>query len=100
MKIITVMSALVVIAPGVCSSDELIRCGNSLVSTEMSAADLLSRCGRPTSQSVSTQELQDEYGTKVGTLTTETWRYDGDSKAPAMVVTIVDGQVQRIERSK
>jgi hypothetical protein len=66
----------------------------------MSAGDFLSRCGKPSSQGVSTQDLWDEYGAKLGILTTETWRYDGNTAAPAMVVTVVDGQVQGIQRRK
>jgi Protein of unknown function (DUF2845) len=89
-----------VTVPTIGSSDDLIRCGSGIVSTGMSGAELIVRCGQPSYQSVSTQDLRDEYGTKVGTLTTEIWRYDGHSTAPAMTVTVVDGEVQGIERRK
>ncbi len=100
MRVVTTICALLAVAPGTSSSDELFRCGGGIVSAGMSAADVLKRCGQPSFQSVSTQDLRDEYGAKVGTLTTETWRYDGDSTAPAMTVTVVDGEVQGIDRGK
>jgi hypothetical protein len=100
MEVISTIGVLLAAVPSICSSGDLIRCGSGLVSTEISATELLNRCGEPSSRAVSTQDLRDEYGVKVGTLTTESWRYDGDTKAPRMTVTIVDGQIQSIERGK
>lgn len=98
MKVIAATCAILAIVPRICLSDDLIRCGGGLVSADMPAADFLTRCGKPSSQSASTQDLRDEYGVKVGTMTTEIWRYDGDSTVPRMTVTVVDGQIQSIER--
>jgi hypothetical protein len=100
MRVVIATLALLVVMPGICWSDELLRCGSGLVSPDMSSADFLRRCGEPSSRSVSTQELQDAYGVRVGTMTTEIWRYDGDSNAPSMVVTVVDGRIQSIEQRK
>jgi hypothetical protein len=94
------MCALLVTVPGICASDEFFRCGSWLVSADMSVADLLKKCGKPSSQEVSTQDVRNEYGVKVGTSTTEIWRYDRGSRAAPMVVTIVDGQIQSMERGK
>jgi hypothetical protein len=94
------MCALVILLPRICTAGELIRCSGGLVSPNISVADFLQRCGAPASKSVSTQDLRDEYGVKVGTLTTEIWAYTGDTTAPSMTVTVVDGRVQSIEQNK
>lgn len=86
--------------PGICRSDEVFRCGSWLVSADVSVAELLRECGKPSSQEVSTQDVHNEHGVKVATSTTEVWRYDRGSQAAPMVVTIVDGQIQSIERGK
>ena len=100
MKYLSAMCALVVMLPRICPSDEFFRCGNWLVSTEMSVAELLEKCGKPSSQQASTEDDRNEFGAKVGTWTTEIWRYDRGSRAAPMVVTIVNGQIRSIERGK
>jgi Protein of unknown function (DUF2845) len=100
MKVVTTIYALVVMVPGTCMSDELFRCGSWLVSADMSVAELLEKCGKPSSQQVSTQDVRNFHGVKVGTSTTEIWRYDRGSEAAPMVVTIVDGQIQSVKRGK
>ena len=100
MRVIITMCALLVIVPGVCMSEEFFRCGSWLVSADVSVAELLKKCGKPSSQEASTQDVRNEYGVKVGTSTTEIWRYDRGSRAAPMVVTIVDGQIHSIERGK
>lgn len=100
MRLTATISALLVIVPGVCRSDGFFRCGSWLVSADVSVAELLKKCGQPASQEVSTQEVRNEHGVKVGTSKTEIWRYDRGSAAAPMVVTIVDGQIQSIERGK
>ena len=99
MRVTTAVCVLLVIAPGVCVSDENFRCGSWVVSADISVADLLKKCGNPTSQQVSTQDDLD-YGIKVGTWTIEKWRYDRGSRAAAMIVTIVNGKIRSIERAK
>jgi len=89
--------ALLVLVPGVCLSDGFYRCGSSLVSADMSVAELREKCGKPSSQQVSTQAARNEYGVKVGTSTTEIWRYERGSRAAPMIVTIVDGKIQSIQ---
>jgi hypothetical protein len=81
-------------------SDETFRCGSWLVTADISVSELLRKCGKPSSQQVSTQDARNEHGIKVGTSTTEVWRYDRGSTAAPMIVTIVDGQIQSIERGK
>jgi Protein of unknown function (DUF2845) len=100
MRVITTMCALLVMVPKICLSDESFRCGNWIVSSDMSVADLLNKCGKPTSQELSTHDVFNSHGVKVGTSKTETWRYDRGSMAAAMIVTIVDGQIQSMERAK
>jgi hypothetical protein len=98
MRFITAMCALLVIVPRVCMSDELFRCGSWLVSADMSVAELVKKCGKASSQQVSTQDVWNSYGVKVGTSTTAIWRYDRGPRAAAMVVTIVDGKIESIRR--
>jgi hypothetical protein len=100
MRVVTAISALLVLLPGVCLSDGYYRCGNSLVSADVSVAELLKKCGEPTSQQTSTADVYNEHGVKVGISKTEVWRYDRGYSAPPMVVTIVDGRIQSIEGSK
>lgn len=100
MRLITTMCALLAIVPGVCLADGFFRCGSWLVSTDTSVADLLKKCGKPSSEEVSTQDVENKYGAKVGTSTTQVWRYDRDSRPGPLIVTIVDGRVQRMKRGK
>ena len=100
MRVIITMCVLLVIVPSVCMPDEFFRCGSWLVSADVSVVELLKKCGKPSSQEASTQDVRNEYGVKVGTSTTEIWRYDRGSRAAPMVVTIVDGKIQSIERGK
>ena len=102
MRLIAAICTLVIMAtPGFAACDELFRCGSSLVSSQTSVAELLQKCGEPSSRQVSTEDARAHVvggGTqKVGTTTTEIWRYDRGSK---MLVTIVDGNIQSIERLK
>jgi Protein of unknown function (DUF2845) len=100
MKLVATICVLLGTVPGVCFSDGFFRCGNSLVSADTSVADLLSKCGKPSSQQVSTSDVLSLHGVKVGTSTTEIWRYDRGPRAAPMIVTIVDGQIQSIEAGK
>ena len=82
---------------------ESFRCGQSLVSENSTVAEILEKCGAPTSK---TSETVDVYGpgvsgggrVKRGTTTTETWTYDRGSQSFAMIVTIVDGRIKSIRR--
>jgi hypothetical protein len=100
MRLTTTICAFLVTVPGLCISDETFRCGSWLVTADSSVSELLRKCGKPSSQQVSTQDVRNEHGVKVGTSTTEVWRYDRGSTAAAMIVTIVDGQIQSMERGK
>lgn len=97
---IATLCTLLLAVPAVCVSDEYFRCGSSLVSADISTAELINKCGKPTSQQASTHDVHNEFGAKVGTSTTEVWRYDRGPRAAAMIVTIVDGQIQSIERGE
>lgn len=99
-KIAATIFALFVVLPGVCKADGFFRCGNSLVSADVSVAELLKKCGQPSSKEVSTHDVRNSYGVRVGTSTTEIWRYDRGYSAPPMMVTIIDGRVQSIDEGK
>jgi hypothetical protein len=97
MRFVTVTCMLLILAPGVCLADGIFRCGSWLVSADMPVAELLKKCGTPSSQKTSTEDVRNFNGAKVGTSTTEVWRYDRGSMAAPMIVTIVDGQIRSIE---
>ena len=100
MRSTTAICMLLVVVPRICMADESFRCGSWLVSADISVAELLKKCGNPSSQRVSTQDDRNSDGIKVGTWTTEIWRYERGSRAAPMIVTIVNGQIRSIERGK
>ena len=97
MKLTVLAGVLLVLVPRICCSDGYFRCGSWLVSADMSVTELLQKCGDPTSKQSSTEDVHNFDGAKVGTSTTEVWRYDRGSRAAPMVVTIVDGKIRSIE---
>ncbi len=84
---------------------ETFRCGQWIASPDMSVDELLEKCGEPTEKTV---EIADVYGpnasgkgnTRRGTVTTEKWTYERGNQQSAIVVTIVDGKIQRMEREE
>jgi len=104
MKVNALIIVVAALTPAVATCDESFRCGGSLVSSESSVAELLAKCGKPASREVSTENVRSRTklgGTvKVGTTAKEVWFYNRGSGADAMVVTIVDGKLQSIERAK
>jgi hypothetical protein len=96
----TAICMLLIVVPRICMSDESFGCGTWLVSADISVTELLKKCGSPSSQRVSTQDDRNSDGIKVGTWTTEIWRYERGSRAAPMIVTIVNGQIRSIERGK
>ena len=81
---------------------ETFRCGQWIASPEMSVAELLEKCGEPTTRSVRHEDILARSaggGThRIGTTTIETWTYDRGSQSFAMVVTIVDGKIKSMKR--
>jgi Protein of unknown function (DUF2845) len=96
----TLVYVLLFVVPEVCAADESFRCGNVLVSVDISVAELLKKCGDPTSKSVSNQDDLNSDGIKVGIWSTEIWRYERGTRAAPMIVTIVNGQIRSMERGK
>jgi hypothetical protein len=104
MKPATLICMLAALLPASATSDELFRCGQWLVSAEMPVAELLKKCGEPSSKEVSSEDIRSHVvggGTeKIGTTTKEVWRYDRGSRASPMIVTIVDGKIESMEPGK
>lgn len=81
------------------------RCGQRIATEDMTVEELLEACGEPATRTV---EIVDIYGPNVhgagnvkrGTSTIEKWTYDFGPQTFDMVVTIVDGRIQGIERAK
>jgi hypothetical protein len=95
---------LAAMLPAVPAAAESFRCGQRIATKDMTVEELLEACGEPTRKSV---EVVDVYGPNVhgagnvkrGTSTIEKWTYDFGPQTFDMVVTIVDGQLQDIERA-
>jgi len=90
--------------PLVASADETFRCGKWIASSAMTVAELIGKCGEPASHESRTEVVQSRNRNvglmmKVGETTIETWTYDRGSN-PAMIVTIIDGQIKSIDRQK
>ena len=87
---------------GTAAIAEGFRCGQWIVSDDVSVEELLQKCGEPT---LKTSETVDVYGpsksggrVKHGTTIIEKWTYDRGSQAFPMIVTIVDGKIKSMER--
>jgi hypothetical protein len=84
---------------------ESFRCGQWIASPDMTVAELLEKCGEPATKAVEVVDVTgpNVHGTgnvKRGTMTIETWTYDRGSQAFAMVVTIEDGKIKKMERAR
>jgi len=97
MKVVRILGALLVLIPSAGICDGYFRCGSSLVSSDTSVADLLRKCGEPSSKKISVEDAFGPNGQKTGTTRVETWRYDRGSRAAAMIVRVVDGQIESIK---
>jgi uncharacterized protein DUF2845 len=87
------------------SADESFRCGKWVVNSGMSIQEFTTKCGQPTARSSKTEDVMVRNRNtglmeKVGETTLETWTYDRGSQAQPMVLTIVDGRIKSIDRSR
>ena len=99
---IAILAALTAVQPAFA---EGFRCGQRIATPDMSVAELLDACGEPTTKTVEVMEVsgpnaQGAGNIKRGTVTVETWTYDRGSQASAMVVTIEDGKIRKMERAE
>jgi len=82
------------------ADDEPVRCGNYIVTSEATVAELQEKCGQPTTQQVTEEEVRTPAGEGdsrvIRTTVTEIWTYDRGSRAFKIVVTIVDGKIKNI----
>lgn len=96
------LAAAVLLLP-LAAAAETFRCGKWIIDQDISREDLLHKCGTPASRDSRVEDVRapNVYtggNTKVGETVIETWVYElGPGKSP-MVVTLVDGQVKKIER--
>lgn len=86
-------------------ADESFRCGKWVVNSAMSVQEFTTKCGQPTSRSSQTEDVMVRNRNtglmvKVGETTRETWTYYRGSQAQPMVLTIVDGKIKSIDRSR
>jgi hypothetical protein len=81
---------------------ESFRCGQWIITDELTLAELRAKCGEPSSKTAETVQVRGKAGTgsvSRGTSTTEHWTYVLSSGAN-YVVTVVDGEIKKIERTK
>jgi hypothetical protein len=84
------------------SAGESFRCGQWIITDELTLAELKAKCGEPDSKTSETVEVRGKVGTGSvprGTTTVEHWTYVLSSGAH-YVVTVVDGEIRKIERVK
>jgi hypothetical protein len=82
---------------------EAFRCGQWIISDDLSVSELMSKCGEPKSKDSETVEVRGKAGSgsvSRGTTTIEHWTYEFASGSSRYVVTIVDGEIKTIERAK
>ncbi len=81
-------------------ANESVRCGNAIVTSEVTLEQLVEKCGEPSSKKVTEEEIRASNvgaGThSAGTTVREVWTYDRGSNAFAIVVTIIDGKIKSI----
>ena len=104
MKRVWLLSFALLSCVGAVGADEPFRCGKWIASSAMTVEDLLAKCGPPTQETSSTEDVlaRNQFGLmqKIGETKVMTWIYDRGATAPPMVVTIVDGRIKSIERRK
>ena len=93
------------VALGACAvrADEAFRCGQWVITSEMTVGEITAKCGPPASRTSHTEDVRvrnKKTGLMMtaGKTTTETLTWDRGTRAAAMVVTVVDGTVQSIDR--
>ena len=78
--------------------------GRTSSRTPVSVSELIQKCGQPSSKQTSTGDVRTKVsggGTqKIGTTTTEVWRYDRGSDSFPMIVTVVDGVIESMTRGE
>jgi Protein of unknown function (DUF2845) len=105
MKIMATLAVVLALTPLQASADENFRCGKWIVTSDMTVSELSSKCGAPTAQESTTQDVlvrnrNNGLMRRVGETLVETWTYDRGNHAAAMVVTIVDGKIKSLDRKQ
>jgi len=95
---------LLALVPFSVSMADSMRCDKWVVNETVALGELIDKCGTPTSKTVSTEDVQAVNAAtgasqKTGKKVTERWLYRRGTQIP-MVVTIVDGKIQSIERTE
>jgi hypothetical protein len=101
---IRIAAAAALLIPAVATA-ETFRCGKWIIDSETTLPELTQKCGAPTSRESRVEDVRapNVYtggNTKVGETVIETWVYQRSSSSAAMVVTIVDGRIKKIERPR
>jgi hypothetical protein len=97
------LAAFLVIGALAVRADEAFRCGTWVITSELTVGEIISRCGPPASRTSRSEDVRVRNRNtgrmmKAGQTVTETLTWDRGTRAAAMLVTVVDGTVQSIER--
>ena len=86
---------------GTAHADTLVCRSGRIVQPGMTADEVLAKCGAPTSKQIKEEDVRavnpNGYSIKVGTVTTETWRYDRGRQKPAALLVVRAGKVLSID---
>jgi len=97
-----VLACLVCLSGGV-RADEAFRCGQWVITSEMTVGEITAKCGPPASRDSRTQDVRVRNRNTglmmtTGRTTIETLTWDRGSRASPMIVTVVDGVIRSIDR--
>lgn len=101
----TLLATALLCLPPMALADENFRCGRWIASSDMTVADLISKCGEPSARESRIEDVLARNANtglmfKIGESLVEKLTYDRGATAPPMVVTVIDGKIKNIERSK
>ena len=100
---VILIAAVLVAGVAAARADEAFRCGQWVITSEMTLGEISSKCGPPASHTSRTEDVRVRNRNtgrmmKAGQSTVETLTWDRGPRAAAMVVTVVDGTIKSIER--
>jgi Protein of unknown function (DUF2845) len=103
MRLVTIALLITSSSTGTALADSM-RCGKWVVNETSAPAEVLEKCGEPQQKEETKQDVlgKNTLGNpiKLGVQTIERWHYKPGTGSLPMLVTIVDGKIKTIERTK
>ena len=95
-------AAIALMCVSATQAGESLRCGRWIVDESASVAELLKKCGEPSSKTASESDIRtlgpNGAMIKVGTTVTHEWTYDRGRQAAPIVFTIVNDKIRSMKR--